>query len=44
VLREGLSLQGDLRATVEAKRVAVEAFLADLDDRIKRINDLIASS
>jgi DNA-binding transcriptional MerR regulator len=40
--RECLTLQEDLRATVEAKRVALESFLADLDARIARGRDLLA--
>ena len=40
--REGLTLQQSLRCTVEAKRVALESFLADLDARIRRIQDLLA--
>jgi len=39
--REGLAIQEDLRATVEAKRVALENFLADLDARIGRTRDLL---
>jgi MerR family transcriptional regulator, repressor of the yfmOP operon len=39
---ECLALHEDLRATVEAKRVALEAFLADLDARIGRGRDLLA--
>jgi DNA-binding transcriptional MerR regulator len=41
LLRECLALQEDLRATVEAKRAAVEGFLADLDARMSRIRDLL---
>ncbi len=41
LVRESLRLQHDLRATVEAKRVAIEGFLADLDARIARSNDLL---
>ena len=40
--RECLTLQEDLRATVEAKRAALEAFLADLDARITRARALLA--
>jgi len=40
--RECLTLQQSLRGTVEAKRVALESFLADLDARIRRIQDLLA--
>jgi DNA-binding transcriptional MerR regulator len=39
---ECVALHEDLRATVEAKRVALEAFLADLDARIGRGRDLLA--
>jgi MerR family transcriptional regulator, repressor of the yfmOP operon len=38
---EGLQLQQDLRATVEAKRLAIDGFLADLDDRIARTRDFV---
>jgi DNA-binding transcriptional MerR regulator len=41
--RECLRLQEGLRATVEAKRAALEGFLADLDARIQRGRDLLAS-
>ncbi len=41
--RESLTLQESLRATVEAKRAALEGFLADLDARIQRGRDLLAS-
>ncbi len=44
LLREALSLQEDLRATVEAKRVALEKFLADVDARIKRIRALLSNA
>jgi DNA-binding transcriptional MerR regulator len=40
--RECLTLMEDLRATVEAKRVGLESFLADLDARIGRGRDLLA--
>jgi MerR family transcriptional regulator, repressor of the yfmOP operon len=40
--RECLTLQQSLRVTVEAKRAALESFLADLDARILRIQDLLA--
>jgi DNA-binding transcriptional MerR regulator len=40
--RECLTLMEDLRATVEAKRVALEGFLADLDARIGRGRDMLA--
>jgi DNA-binding transcriptional MerR regulator len=42
LVRESLQLQHDLRTTVEAKRVAIEGFLADLDVRIARSSDLLA--
>jgi DNA-binding transcriptional MerR regulator len=41
LLRESLQLQRDLRAAVEAKRVAIEGFLADLDVRIARSTELL---
>ena len=41
LVRESLRLQHDLRATVDAKRVAIEGFLADLDARIARASDLL---
>jgi DNA-binding transcriptional MerR regulator len=41
LLREGLTLQQGLRATVEAKRSAIEGFLADLDSRIARTRSLL---
>jgi MerR family transcriptional regulator, repressor of the yfmOP operon len=41
--RECLTLQESLRATVEAKRAALEGFLADLDVRIRKCRDLLAS-
>jgi MerR family transcriptional regulator, repressor of the yfmOP operon len=41
LLRESLALQQDLRATVEAKRAAIETFLADLDARIARTRNLL---
>ena len=37
ILDECLSLQLELRTTVETKRVAISEFLADLDARIRRI-------
>lgn len=40
--RESLLLLHDLRATVEAKRHAVDGFLADLDARIGRSEDWLA--
>ena len=39
---ECLILQEGLRATVEAKRVALDGFLADLDARIRKCRDLLA--
>jgi hypothetical protein len=33
-----------LRATVEAKRAALDAFLADLDARISRARDLLTGA
>jgi DNA-binding transcriptional MerR regulator len=39
---ESLALQLALRATVAAKCAAIEGFLADLDARIARIQDLLA--
>jgi MerR family transcriptional regulator, repressor of the yfmOP operon len=41
LVRECLTLQEGLRVTVEAKRVALVGFLADLDARIKRAQDLL---
>lgn len=41
LLRECLALQEDLRETVEAKRAAVEGFLADLDARMSRLRELL---
>ncbi len=38
---ESLRLQQELRATVQAKREAIESFLADLDERIGRIRDFL---
>jgi MerR family transcriptional regulator, repressor of the yfmOP operon len=40
--RECLVLQEDLRATVEAQRAALDAFLADLNARISRARALLA--
>ena len=40
--RECLALQLNLRATVEAKREALDTFLTDLDTRIGRARDLLA--
>jgi MerR family transcriptional regulator, repressor of the yfmOP operon len=41
--RECLTLLESLRETVEAKRSALESFLADLDARIGRCKDLLAA-
>jgi DNA-binding transcriptional MerR regulator len=41
--RESLRLLRDLRATVEAKQRAIDGFLADLDARIGRSADWVAS-
>jgi hypothetical protein len=41
LLRECIVLQEDLRATVDAKRAALDSFLADLDARIRRARDLL---
>jgi DNA-binding transcriptional MerR regulator len=41
LLQESLTLQQDLRATVEAKRAGIESFLADLDARIERTRSLL---
>jgi len=38
---ESLRLQEELRATVQAKRQAIDGFLADLDARISRTRDLL---
>jgi len=38
---ESLELQQQLRATVEAKRRAIEEFLTDLDARIERTSELL---
>jgi MerR family transcriptional regulator, repressor of the yfmOP operon len=40
--REGLILLQSLRETVETKRAALETFLADLEARIERAQDLLA--
>jgi MerR family transcriptional regulator, repressor of the yfmOP operon len=42
LIRECVDLQQDLRATVEAKRAALDGFLADLDARIRRAEDQLA--
>ena len=39
--RESLAIQEDLRAMVESKRLALDAFLADLDAHIGRIQAVI---
>jgi hypothetical protein len=39
---EWLALQENLRGTVQAKRAALDSFLADLEARIKRARDLLA--
>jgi DNA-binding transcriptional MerR regulator len=38
LLLESLELAGELRRTVQSKKAALDAFLADLDARIERIN------
>jgi DNA-binding transcriptional MerR regulator len=40
--RECMALQEDLRATVQAKRAALDSFLADLNARIARAQALLA--
>ena len=40
--RECIALQEDLRATVQAKRAALDSFLADLNARIARAQALLA--
>jgi MerR family transcriptional regulator, repressor of the yfmOP operon len=42
LIREGLVLQESLRATVEAKRTALDSFLTDLDARIAKVRDALA--
>jgi DNA-binding transcriptional MerR regulator len=42
LIRECVDLQQDLRATVEAKRAALDGFLADLDARTRRAEDQLA--
>lgn len=42
LLREALALQEGLRATVEAKRAALDRFVTDVDARIERICSLLA--
>ncbi len=39
---EWLALQENLRCTVQAKRAALDSFLADLEARIQRARDLLA--
>ena len=41
LLVESLGLQEELRATVQAKREAIESFLTDLDARIARTRGLL---
>lgn len=41
--RECLTLLEDLRETVEAKRSALETFLADLEVRLGKVRDFLAS-
>ena len=41
--RECLTLLENLRETVEAKRAALETFLADLDVRLGKVRDFLAS-
>ena len=41
LVRESLDLHRDLRATVEAKRQAIEGFLTDLDARIARASEFL---
>jgi MerR family transcriptional regulator, repressor of the yfmOP operon len=42
LIRECLTLQESLRATVEAKRTALDSFLTDLDARIAKVRDALA--
>lgn len=42
--RECLSMQEALRETVETKRAALDAFLADIDARLARIRDVLAET
>jgi DNA-binding transcriptional MerR regulator len=39
--RESLAIQEGMRAMVESRRAALDAFLADLDAHIERIRDLL---
>jgi MerR family transcriptional regulator, repressor of the yfmOP operon len=41
LMQECLSLHQDLRATVDAKRTALESMLADLDEKIDRVRGLL---
>jgi DNA-binding transcriptional MerR regulator len=41
LLQESLTLATEMRGTVEAKRQALDAFLADLDARIGRLHGLL---
>jgi DNA-binding transcriptional MerR regulator len=41
--REGLALQEELRVTVQAKRAALDTFLADLDTRIAKARKFLGS-
>jgi MerR family transcriptional regulator, repressor of the yfmOP operon len=43
LVAESLNLQQGLRATVDAKRLAIEDFLADLDARLTRTRDFLAN-
>ena len=42
LVRESLAIHAELRAQVQAKRAALDGFLADLDQRISRISDALA--
>jgi DNA-binding transcriptional MerR regulator len=42
LVRESLAIHAELRAQVQAKRAALDDFLADLDGRISRITDALA--
>lgn len=44
LIRESLALQEDLRATVQAKRDALDAFLTDLDTRIGKARALLTGT
>jgi MerR family transcriptional regulator, repressor of the yfmOP operon len=44
LLREALTVQENLRATVEAKRGALDKFLVDLDARIERVKQRLAAA